>query len=359
MLEGLSTTARRVFQFLEERGYECHAITASGEIGGLENDSASFYENYIAFPAKPVARAIAPADPLPIHFFTIVLNGRPFIEQHIRAFEKLPFRWHWHIVEGVAELAHDTGWSRAHGGRITGELHRNGLSKDGTSDYLDELARRFPTNVTVYRKPGGAFWDGKLEMVNAPLANIREECLLWEVDVDELWTDEQLTFARRLFLARPDKTAAYFFCHYFVGPNLVTTTRDTYGNNTSYEWLRAWRFKPGCRWLAHEPPRLCQPNARGEWADVATLNPFLHRETEALDLVFQHFAYATEAQLAFKEVYYGYAGAVEQWRGLQAQKQFPVRLRDHFAWVKDGAEVNTAASQGIVPLLSTEARARM
>ena len=385
MLEGLNTTARRVFQFLEERGYECHAITATGEAGGIERDSASFYENYIAFPARPAAASttvapskflvapstesalrtgtvrapgqcmdVASADPLPIHFFTIVLNGRPFIEQHIRAFERLPFRWHWHIVEGVAELAHDTAWSRAHGGRITGELHRNGLSKDGTSDYLDELAHRFPANVTVYRKPGGAFWDGKQEMVNAPLANIREECLLWEVDADELWTDEQLTFARRLFLARPDKTAAYFFCHYFVGPNLVTTTRDTYGNNTSYEWLRAWRFKPGCRWLAHEPPRLCQPNAGGEWADVATLNPFLHRETEALDLVFQHYAYATEPQLAFKEVYYGYAGAVEQWRGLQAQKQFPVRLRDHFAWVKDGAEVNTAASQGIVPLLAKE-----
>jgi len=46
--------------------------------------------------------------------------------------------------------------------------------------------------ITVYRKPRDVFWDGKREMVNAPLANINEECLLWQVDADELWTVEQI-----------------------------------------------------------------------------------------------------------------------------------------------------------------------
>ena len=32
------------------------------------------------------------------------------------------------------------------------------------------------------------FWDGKREMVNEPLFNINEECLLWQIDADELWT---------------------------------------------------------------------------------------------------------------------------------------------------------------------------
>jgi len=59
---------------------------------------------------------------LPILFFTIVLNGEPFIRHHIEVFKQLPFRWHWHIVEGVADLKHDTAWSVAQGGRITEEF---------------------------------------------------------------------------------------------------------------------------------------------------------------------------------------------------------------------------------------------
>src|SRR5262245_54495434 len=126
---------------------------------------------------------------LPIHFFTIVLNGQPFIRYHIDVFRKLPFRWHWHVVEGVAELAHDTAWSRAAGGHIDASLHRHGLSNDGTSQYLDSIVHQLPESVTLYRKPSGAFWDGKREMVAAPLANVNERCLLWEVDADELWSE--------------------------------------------------------------------------------------------------------------------------------------------------------------------------
>jgi len=181
---------------------------------------------------------------LPIHFFTIVLNGEPFIRHHLEIFRQLPFRWHWHIVEGVAALTHDTAWSLANGGRIDAACHSGGMSNDGTREYLDTLARDHPGQVTVYRKPGGAFWNGKLEMVNAPLANIQEPCLLWQVDADELWTYSQLVRTRLLFLLHPDRHAALIYCHYFVGAKLAVTTRDTYGNYSS-EWLRVWRYQPG------------------------------------------------------------------------------------------------------------------
>jgi hypothetical protein len=107
-----------------------------------------------------------------VHFFTIVLNGQPFIRYHIEVFKQLPFRWHWHIVEGVAEQKHDSAWMLKFGGQITDELHDNGRSKDATTEYLDELAQLYPENVTIYRKPMGVFWDGKVEMVNAPLERI-------------------------------------------------------------------------------------------------------------------------------------------------------------------------------------------
>ncbi|MEG3838990.1 class I SAM-dependent methyltransferase [Microcoleus sp. herbarium14] len=287
---------------------------------------------------------------LPIHFFTIVLNGEPFIEYHIEVFKQLPYKWHWHIVEGVADLKHDTAWSLGNGGRITDEIHSKGRSNDGTTEYLDELAQLYPENVTVYRKPEGIFWEGKREMVNAPLANIREECLLWQVDVDELWTVEQLCTARSMFINNPEKTAAFYWCWYFVGENLVISTRNCYAQNPAQEWLRTWRFKPGCVWVRHEPPILAEHLPDGELRNVAEFNAFRHEETENLGLVFQHFAYVIPEQLKFKEQYYGYTNALLQWTALQQQTKFPVLLREYLGWVQDGTTVDTADACAVVPI---------
>ncbi|MBF2073930.1 MAG: glycosyltransferase [Synechococcales cyanobacterium C42_A2020_086] len=291
-----------------------------------------------------------PTEPLPVHFFTIVLNGEPFIRYHIDVLNQLPFRWHWHIVEGVADLRHDTAWSLSHGGQVTDAIHRNGLSHDGTSEYLDHLAQRYPEQITLYRQPVGQFWDGKREMVNAPLVNITEDCLLWQIDVDELWTVEQLCQGRQLFIEHPEKTAAYYWCSYFVGERLVISSRYCYTQNPKQEWLRTWRFQPGAIWAAHEPPRLVKPLPDDTVVDIAAVNPFWHRETEKQGLVFQHFAYVTPAQLQFKEQYYGYKGAVDRWRALQMQSDFPLLLREHFSWVRDNTLVEPAEQCGIVPI---------
>ncbi|MFB2970925.1 glycosyltransferase family 4 protein [Aerosakkonema sp. BLCC-F183] len=286
----------------------------------------------------------------PVHFFTIVLNGQPFIRYQIEIFNQLPFKWHWHIVEGVADLKHDTAWSLQLGGKITADIHYNGRSNDGTTEYLDELTQLYPEKITVYRKPESVFWNGKREMVNAPLVNIQEECLLWQVDVDELWTVEQLCTARQIFIKNPDKTAAFYWCWYFVGENLIISSRNCYGQNPQQDWLRTWRYKPGYFWAAHEPPILVEPLPNGQYRNIAAVNPFLHQETEKEGLIFQHFAYVTINQLQFKEQYYGYKNAVIKWKELQKNQIFPVLLRDYFSWVKDETMVDTAQSWGVVPI---------
>ena len=87
-----------------------------------------------------------------------------------------------------------------------------------------------------------------------------------------------------------------------------------------------------------------EKNKNGTWVDIAKINPFLHSETEAQSLIFQHFAYATEQQVKFKELYFGYKGAVEKWRLLQQTLEFPVYLRDYFSWVKDETQVDLVVS---------------
>lgn len=263
---------------------------------------------------------------LPVHFFTIVLNGEPFIRYHLDIFRQLPFEWHWHIVEGLAELKYDTGWSLQFGGRVTNELHRNGLSNDSTTEYIDQLAGEFPENITVYRKQNGSLFDGKVEMVNAPLANIREDCLLWQVDVDELWTVEQIKKMCSLFTQHSDKTAAYFYCRFLVGPRKHVISVDTWGNRPE-DWPRVWRFRPGMKWTSHEPQVLV--NSMGQ--DVKSLNPFTRDETLTHNLIFQHFAYVIEAQLRFKEIYYGYRDAVARWEQLQ-NVTGKVELQTYLPW---------------------------
>lgn len=287
---------------------------------------------------------------LPIHFFTIVLNGEPFIRYHIDVFKHLPFAWRWHIVEGVAEHSHDTSWCMRNGGVIDDVIHSNGLSNDGTTEYLNQLKRDFPDNVFIYRKPSGGFWDGKLEMVNAPLREIKEECLLWQIDVDELWTFDQICTCREMFIDNPERTAAFFWCRFFVGRDRIVSSRNCYSQNPQMEWFRTWRVSPGCKWNAHEPPILEMPMPDGSWSNVAGDNPFRHVETEKRGLVFQHYAYVFLHQLRFKERYYGYDGAVFNWLNLQKESSLPVRLGDFFPWVQDDTVVDSVVSQGVVPI---------
>lgn len=311
-------------------------------------DDQELRNGYSVFRRRATARRIG--DTLPIHFFTIVLNGEPFIRYHEGVFSCLTVPWHWHVIEGVASLKHDTAWSVASGGHVPASIHDRGRSNDGTTAYLDEVARRLPDNVTIYRKPLDEFWDGKREMVNAPLPGIQEPCLLWQVDNDELWTVEQIQTVHDMFTQDPSRTAAYYWCWYYVGPAKIISTRYNYAQNPNQEWLRTWRYRPGATWATHEPPRLVVSDGEtAKPADIARVNPFTQDEMEQLGVVFHHFAYATEDQLSFKELYYGYKDARAQWRALQ-DHQGPGALKEFFGWVSDNTMFDDAVHYLIDPI---------
>lgn len=254
-----------------------------------------------------------------IHFVTICKNGFPFITWHYPIFRQLKCDWSWSVVEGTAAPENCTHWVAQ---------MPPGLSTDGTREYLDSISE-FDSRVKLFRS---AMWHGKVAMFNAACEWIQEPGLLWQVDSDEVWTEFQIRIMHQLFRENPDRNSARFFCRYFVGPDIAITSRNA-GNNTEYEWNRVWRVKPGVRFKTHEPPKL----------ENFEEKPFTHKETEAAGLVFDHFAYATEAQVAFKEEYYGsknnqcghlYKGSVERWRKLQANVKWPTTIgKDFMPWV--------------------------
>lgn len=251
-----------------------------------------------------------------VYFLTLALDAQPWITHHLTQFNKLPFSWEWHIVEGVADPVGDTDWCKRIG-------HR--LSTDGTHEYLLDLDACHP-RVIHYPDLG---WPGKTAMLNYALERIHEPGLVFQVDADELWSADQIIKIHAIFEANDAFMWAQFYCDYQIGQNIRITTTNTYGNN-SYEWYRCWRWQPGMRFATHEPPVM-------QGISHAKAPGFSRDFTKRLGLVFTHPAYALEKQVAFKEQYYGYQGAVEQWRALQAETEFPCRVGKHLKWVKDEA----------------------
>lgn len=260
-----------------------------------------------------------------IRFFSLVLNGMPWVKHHHSQLTQLKFPWEWHVSEGAAAPVNCTRWCKP---------IQPALSDDGTHEYLEDLARNDRRVKLTSRK----LWDGgKIEMVRAATQETGEG-LVWQLDIDELWTAQQISETRKLFLFNPLKTGALFRCRYFVGPDLVITSTETYGNQFD-EWKRVWRFKVSDHFISHEPPKVSFQE-----------NLFWQPDTEAKGLVFDHMAYATEAQVNFKEKYYGYSGAVEQWKKLQANTVWPTSLKKYLHWVNDDAVV-TRIPHAAIPVI--------
>lgn len=271
-----------------------------------------------------------PVTSLPVHFFTIVYDGMPFIEKHLDVFKQLPFKWHWHVIEGAAK-PEKTSWIFQNGGQLP--LDASFFSNDGTKEYLDKIAAEFPKNITLYRK--NKYWKGKLEMISAPIDSLPKQALLWEIDVDEIWNADQIITLANQFFQEPARTSALFYCRFFVGPGRVADNIGLYGNNPSQEWRRVWKYRAGDYWEAHQPPSLMRTMENGEKHNVTNINPFTHEETWKMGLVFDHLAYVTKKQLQFKETYYGYSGAVAAFEKMCQDDEEEFLVNKYYSWIKD------------------------
>lgn len=249
--------------------------------------------------------------------FTIVKNGMPFIPTIFFNLQATTLDWRWIIAEGSSKNTHCTSWCNQ---------QEPGLSQDGTTEFLDMLKSH--PGVTVLRKE---MWDGKLEMCNACLAEIKTDCLLVQMDSDELWQASQLERLVQMFEDDTQANAALVRCRYFLGVNIISTSLNGYGNRST-EWARVWRFTPGDKYARHEPPQLKQQTTGH------TLNPdWLAME----GIVFQHFAWWSENQVAYKEQFYGYPNALAHYRRLQSNTEWPVKdLRKFLPWVDANASAD-------------------
>ena len=247
--------------------------------------------------------------------FTIVLNGMPFIKQQ---FDTITDNFdHWYIIEGPAKPVGCTNWC----GDVTKEfLSDSNLSNDGTTEYLNEISNYKKVSVIRTNPVDGIhpFWNGKAEMCNQIFTYLTPPYILFQIDVDEFWTTQVLQDVFNYLEHNDNYNVVRFESNFYYGDNIFSN-----GTN-SWDWVRAWKVTIPTKWKSHEPPSLC---------GLSRMMP--KSDTIKRGWWFDHYAYTTEAQLKFKEVYYKYKGAVDRWKRLQEVKTFPVYLRDYFPWIKN------------------------
>ena len=200
-------------------------------------------------------------------------------------------------------------------------------SHDGTNQFVQSLANH--PRITVNSKPE---WGGKTEMINAALTAFKKDGILLQMDSDELWTADQLRRLNAIFAANPEYNTVKVKMDYMLGPNVISTSTDGYGNRNN-EWVRAWRYSVGLWMECHEPPVFNGNRGRvcGRDESEAILGPILH------------MAWVTPQQVAYKQRIYkgGYENAVDGWEKLQKNKEWPVEdLRTFLPWVGNGASAD-------------------
>lgn len=239
-----------------------------------------------------------------LHAFTIALDGLPFLFTQFSTLNALRLDWMWHIVEGAAENTQCTAWCKSQSPR---------LSRDGTTELLNSW--RSHPRIRIYQRQS---WPGKVAMCNTALDQIQDNCVLLQLDADEIWRPDQIETLVGLFDQQQHIHTASFYCRYYWGWNLISSTADDPMNN----WRRAWRFNPSMRFSRHEPPTLTGCRDHGLTRD----------DTRRRGLIFDHFSWCLAEQVIYKEAFYGRPGAFEGWSKLQRHRSFPVRIKQFLSW---------------------------
>jgi GR25 family glycosyltransferase involved in LPS biosynthesis len=233
--------------------------------------------------------------------FTIILNGLHHLKHNDYAEYLTGIFDYWVIVEGAVENKGSTSWCK----KMPKNYHKNGESVDGTIEFIENLCKEH--NNVIFVKSNGV-WKSKDDMVNKAIDEVKKitnNCLLWEIDIDEQWTYNQIIKSEKEFIKDGSKTGE-FNVFQFVGENLVTEGKDWSGN----PFRRLWNWN-GEYFEKHEPPIL-----KTDDKSVVLLSEKM-----------KHYSFYFEQDVKFKNDWYtNHEGVYDNWIKLKDEKEFPQHI---------------------------------
>ena len=283
---------------------------------------------------------------------TIVFNGLHHLKHNEWADKLTSMLDYWAIVDGLAANTGSTSWcNQLFAVPSVGRLLEGSL--DGTNEYLDMAIAKYPGSVGAVALTGAR--HNKDSMMNVGVDMVHQEFgptlgkappapsgphFLWQLDVDEQWTPEQMDAAEQELLASGG-TCGCFHADHYVGEHLLA--RGTWGEGNDpvdplrNAYRRLWLWD-GRKFATHEPPVLEGGNGK----EVLLLQK--PDQPASLGSRFAHYAYFYEKDVEFKEQFYsGHEGLLSRWKALQARpkEDFPRPLSDLITgpWGKTKTEV--------------------
>lgn len=228
-----------------------------------------------AAPYKPLLKNGRPR----FSFVMIVLNGMPFIEYSLRSI--YDFAHDIIIVEGAVK-------------DCLAAARPDGSSRDGTVEFL----RSFPDPQKKIRLIQG-LWPEKCQMQNKALEFVTGD-YVWLIDSDEVYKPQDLQTLRDLLDKDPTITQVNFIPdnfwkgldYIFVSPRFFQTDHHT---------RRLFKYVPGAVFTTHRPPTLVWPGSNQTTEQMHLLDGF---QTRKMGLIFYHYSYVLEEQVAQKNAYY-------------------------------------------------------
>lgn len=238
---------------------------------------------------------------------TIIYDGVHHL-QHLNFAEKMAAMFdHWIIVDGHSLPYGSTRWCNM----ISVPSH----SQDGTILYLKDFAATHK-NVHFYYTHDGYF-NSKDYQANAAiqlLKKLTNKCWLWQVDVDEHWTEEKLSQAEA-FAATKTAIGFKFQFNHYVGKGIIAV-----GEWGSGYLNRLWKWN-GEYFKSHEPALL-----RGQKHVIPVP-----------DIKYDHYSYYFEKDIEFKSKYYpDCKGITETWPTIQAPNDYPIHISKLFPHSRHG-----------------------
>ncbi len=233
--------------------------------------------------------------------FTIIFNGLHHLKHNDYANYIPKIFDYWIIVEGSVDNKGSTSWCK----KMPDNYHNNGKSIDGTIEFLKELKLKY-NNIIIIESDG--MLESKDIMVNRAIEEIKKitnTCYLWQIDIDEQWTKEQIVKSEKELREKNGKTGEFNVIQ-FVGENLIVTGKDWAG----IPFIRLWDWN-GENFISHEPPIL----------DNYNINKVLLSEE------MKHYSFYFEEDVKFKDKWYDdHDGSYNRWLMLKKEVNFPIHI---------------------------------
>jgi hypothetical protein len=260
------------------------------------------------------------AEKLPrITFGIIVLNGEPFTRYCLR--QLYPHAHQIIVVEG--------------GSRKAASFAKDGNSTDGTLETLEAFKRDEDPDNKVLVITCEGFWAEKDEQSQA-YAEAATGDYLWQVDVDEFYTHEDIEKVRTFLQKNPDISAVSFRqITFFGGPEYRMDSYNLRAENKS-QYHRLFRWGEGYRYTTHRPPTVVDEKG----IDLREKHWLSARTTERMAIYLYHYSLLLPKQVREKCAYYdnpgddaskAYAPGIVKWANESYfELQHPYRVHNVF-----------------------------